>query len=151
MREHYSKTFSVNEFPMFILGDREGSTCDDDIAHLFQTELERGLALLPAAMQERLMGRIGGGVVQRNFQFAGVHNVDFWSGLEKVDIEKDGKIIQIDQMTGRVKHGVNALQVECNEAAYVNEDGKYDHERIAVVHLLITQAAMAVDRYLKTQ
>jgi N-formylglutamate amidohydrolase len=123
--------------PMFVVGDLEGSSCDEDIRTKFREILERRFQELPEHIRQALQKNIRGGLLLENFQFKGVHNVDFWSGF-------DGT-----RATGREVHGVNALQLECNEAAYCSEDGTYNHELLYTMRTLIESVAREVSDYLQ--
>jgi N-formylglutamate amidohydrolase len=137
MKEHYDSAMTSDQFPMFILGDIDGSGCDEDIRKKFREILEAKFAALDQEMQKKLLAGIGGGLVLENFQFKGVHNVDFWSGYDGTEA------------VGKNVHKVNALQIECNESAYSHSDGTYDFERLAVVRKLIEETSLEISDYLK--
>jgi N-formylglutamate amidohydrolase len=137
MKQGYDPNFTIDQMPMFVVGDLEGSSCDEDIRLKFREVLERKFQELSEHVREALQRNIPGELLLENFQFKGVHNVDFWSGF-------DGA-----RALGREIYGVNALQLECNEAAYCNEDGTYNKELMYSTRTLIESVAREVSDYLK--
>lgn len=91
--------------PLFILGDSDGTTCDSDIQEAFILALKNNFSQLETKTREDLLGAIKGGLIGINKPFKGVHNVHFY---------------------GQREQGVNCIQLECNETAYVNtKEGDY--------------------------
>lgn len=122
------------ELPLFIIGDGGGVSCDGDIMAFFREALEKNFRALDKKEQEALMKDIRGKVVELNYPFKGVHNVLFF---------------------GQRKEGVNAIQLECNEGAFINEkdgnwyDFSYDHERIKIMQKLVEKTCRDTDPILK--
>lgn len=138
-RESFRKFYNINEpteLPMFILGDREGESCDSDIRDAFIAALKRNFESLDPKTQGKISVSIRGGLVGINHPFKGVHNVKFY---------------------GSRNEGVNALQLECNENMYVDEtggdywSGQYNQEKLRIVQSLIETTCGDIDSILKSK
>ncbi|MFA6227019.1 MAG: N-formylglutamate amidohydrolase [Candidatus Paceibacterota bacterium] len=125
--------------PMFILGTRDGEGCDDDIIEAFEKALKTNYESLPEDEKKLISEDIKGELFIRNYYMKGVHNVKFWGGA------------------GR-NMGVNALQIECNERAYMDrpksgdwKDFSYNEQKMAIMHSLIEKTCLDIDQLLKGQ
>ena len=131
--EHYGIA-APEQLPMFILGDQEGKYCDPDIMTAFSEALVKNFNKLTEEDQDLIRQDFSGDIVGQNLYLKGVHNVKFWGAREQ---------------------GVNAIQVECNESAYVNrpsgqwKDFSYNEKKMSVMRGIVERAALAVDKLLK--
>lgn len=138
--KHWYKHYGIEDpkkMPMFILGTREGEGCDDDIIEAFEAALQENYNALPEEKKKLIAKDAGNPLFLRNYKMKGVHNVKFW-----------GKYHQ--------EYGINALQIECNERAYVDrspegswESFTYNEEKMAILRELIEKTALALDPLLK--
>jgi N-formylglutamate amidohydrolase len=128
-RDQYKIKNPEDVLPMFILGDQDGKTCDEDIRNAFMTALEKNFSLLSEEERHAISEHIKGGLVKANFGLKGVHNVKFW---------------------GQQREGVNAIQVEMNEEMYAH-GGKYNQENMAIVKKLVEKSALDIDSLLKNK
>ncbi|MBI3685440.1 N-formylglutamate amidohydrolase [Candidatus Azambacteria bacterium] len=133
----YFKLYGVEnpeELPMFIIGDADGTSCDQDIRDAFTHALEKNFNALDDSIKKRLTKHIKGGLVGVNHPFKGAHNVEFYGERQK---------------------GVNTFQLECNEAAYMDEvdnnynTGAYNEENILIIQKLIEKTCKNIDHLLK--
>lgn len=131
------KKYGVDEpekLPMFIIGDQDGKTCDPDIRDAFIEALKKNFEELPEEIKKKINERVPGGLVGVNEPMKGVHNVKFYGQRDK---------------------GINALQLECNETAYVHEkdgdyfDMEYDEEVVQAVRKLVEKTCLDIDPILK--
>jgi len=126
----------VEVLPMFVIGDQDGKTCDQDIRDAFVAALEKNFAKLPENIQQQLKKNIKGPLVGINDPLKGVHNVKFY---------------------GQRSEGVNAIQIECHESAYTEEgaggyyDFKYNEENIKVLNKLLEDTVRDIDPLLKSK
>lgn len=125
------------KLPMFILGTREGEGCDDDVVEAFEQAFRQNYENLPPEEKELISKDVGGPLFIRNHYMKGVHNVKFWGAAHK-------------------EHGINALQIECNERAYMDrpenalwENFAYNPKKLAILHGLIEKTALDIDAFLK--
>ncbi|MDO8593421.1 MAG: N-formylglutamate amidohydrolase [bacterium] len=125
------------KLPMFILGTREGEGCDDDVVEAFEQALQNNYDNLPPEDRELISKDVGGPLFIRNHYMKGVHNVKFWGAAHK-------------------EHGINALQIECNERAYMDrpkggawKDFSYNEKKQSILHELIEKTALDLDPLLK--
>lgn len=129
---------NADKLPLFILGNRDGESSDPDIMDAFKEALERNMERLSdndkALIREQFTGNAWVGT---NEPFPGVHNVGFWGGKEV---------------------GVHAIQVEANEAGYVDRDLEsgqrksvfsYNPEKMAIMQKVIERACLDIDPLLK--
>ncbi|RJO59151.1 hypothetical protein C4546_03575 [Candidatus Parcubacteria bacterium] len=144
--EAYFKHYQIAEpekMPMFILGTRDGEACDADILEAFAEALEENFENLPFAQKELIKASIRGKIVGTNEYLKGVHNVKFYGAREQ---------------------GINAIQVECNESAYIDREEipgksgyqrwaslKYNDEKMNILQGLIERSALAVNNLLKAK
>lgn len=126
---------NIKEFPLFIIGDKDGKSCDTDIRNAFIKALEDEFNKLEKKNQDLLLKNSESGrIVGVNEFLKGAHNVDFY---------------------GQRREGINAIQLEINEGMFVDEkEGDYfqstiDRERVIIVKKMIEKAALAVDSVLK--
>lgn len=125
-----------SQLPMLIVGDSEGMSCDADIQKAFISIIEKNFSLLSKDDQQLLLKKIKGGVVGLNYPFKGVQNVKFY---------------------GQREEGVNALQVECSDAAYIDEkngnyyDYQYNESKLKLIHDLIEKSCRDIDPILKNK
>jgi len=133
--EHYGIP-DPEKLPMFILGDRDGQACDADIMDIFAESLKKQFDDLSSEQQELIKAQIKGEIIGRNEYLKGVHNVKFWGAREK---------------------GVNAIQVECNELAYIDrpsgewKDFQYSKEKMSIIQSIIERTCLDVNRLLKAR
>lgn len=136
----YFKHYGVSRpegLPMFILGTRDGQSCDGDIAESFEEAIKKAFMSLSSAERELIGAGVKGGLVGRDAPFKGVHNVRFWGAREE---------------------GVNAIQVECNDGAYmdrpaggVQREFRYNEEKISIIRQIIESASLDVNQLLKAK
>lgn len=127
----------MNTMPIFILGTKEGKGCDDDIIEAFEVALEKNYAALPQEDRALMRAGVGGPLFIRNYHMKGVHNVQFWSDVRR-------------------EHGINAIQVECNEGAYIDRDPpdkwesfKYSPKKQSIMQKLLEKTLLDIDPILK--
>ena len=124
--------------PMFITGTREGEGCDADIIDAFEQALQKNYNALSEEQRNLISKDVGGPLFVRNHYMKGVHNVKFWGSNHE-------------------QYGINAIQLECNERAYMDRTDEnswgsfsYNTERLGILHGLIEQTALDVDPLLKS-
>lgn len=131
--EKYYGITDLRTLPMFIVGDGDGKFCDADVREAFLENLRRNFTQLPEAEQRLISTGIQGGVVEPNLGLKGVHNVQFY---------------------GQRSEGVNALQLECNETMYMDEEqygGSYNERKLAIVQGLVERTCLETDPLLKSR
>ena len=123
------------ELPLFIIGDRDGQACDQDIRETFVAALEKNFQALSESEMAALLGDdISREIVGLNKPFKGVHNVQFY---------------------GQREQGVNSLQLELNESMFVDEkdgsyfDASYKEKNIEIVRRLIAKTCLDINHLLK--
>lgn len=134
--DHY-EIEDVEKLPMFILGTRDGEGCDTDLIEAFERALQANYNSLPTEERELISREVGGGLFLRDYKMRGVHNVTFWGG-------------------SHTEQGINAIQIECNERAYMDrpkggkwQDFSYNAQKSAILHKLIEKTALDMDPLLK--
>jgi len=124
------------EMSLFIVGDREGESCDEDIREAFVEALENNFEELSDEEREKVLKNSKcKKIVGVNEYLKGVHNVQFY---------------------GQRKEGVNALQLELNENLYVDENGSYydasyDEENLEIIKRLVEKTCLDIDPILKNK
>jgi len=136
------------ELPLFTIGwgneEKGPARCDQDIREAFASALENNYESLPTKDKQVITGKLKGKLVARNEVLKGVHNVKFYGERQK---------------------GINALQLELNEAAFVDEepmdddlDGKtdwfkfrYNQKGLEIVRKLVEQSILDIDSLLKNK
>ena len=124
------------EMSLFIIGDREGESCDEDIRKAFVEALEKNFDALNDEEKEKVLKNSKcKKIVGVNEYLKGVHNVQFY---------------------GQRSEGVNSLQLELNENAFVDEgggyyDASYVDENIEIVRKLIEKTCLDIDSILKNK
>jgi len=138
------------ELPLFIIGwgnEAKGpARCDEDIREAFADALEKNYQVLPEKDKKLIMGKLKGGLVSRNDILKGVQNVKFYGEREK---------------------GFNALQLELNEAAFVEEEPmagektageekmgdwfkfQYNQKGLKIIQQLLEKSILDIDPLLK--
>lgn len=135
----YYKEYGVDDpstLPLFVIGDQEGKACDPDIRDAYVEALQKNFDALDTQSQQLLRRNIkeGVGITSLNSPFKGAHNVRFYSSRDQ---------------------GINALQVECNEGAYIDQEGgdyltgKYNDEAMRIMRDLMTKTCEDIDPVLK--
>lgn len=136
--DSYFESYGIKnskELPLFILGDQDGEKCDEDIRESFAKSLEKRFYELPEKDQEFLLSKLKTNqIVGLNNPFKGVHNVSFYGAREQ---------------------GINAIQLELNEAPLVDEingnwfNFSYNERGIKLIKSIVHKASMDVDHLLK--
>lgn len=122
------------DLPMFIIGDFDGQTCDEDITKAFVVALKKNFEDLNEEIRKDLTKDIHGELVGFNKPFKGVQNVQFY---------------------GQRNEGVNSFQLECNERAYTEVTGEdslnfeYKNENLKIVKKLIEKTCQDINSILK--
>lgn len=138
--KHWYDSYGIEDpeqMPMFILGTREGESCDDDVIAAFEEALTKNYKALSPEEKALIGDGVGGPLFIRNYYMKGVHNVKFWGAAHQ-------------------EHGINALQIECNERAYMDrpegapwKEFAYNPTKQTVMHHLIEKTALDIDPFLK--
>ena len=123
------------KLPLFIIGNKDGQSCDDDITEAFIKSLKENFNSLSEEQQRALLQNISSEqLIGLNQPFKGVHNVQFF---------------------GQRQQGINSFQLELNESAYMDEDrddiynSAYDEKRMNVLQRLIEKTCLDIDPILK--
>lgn len=124
--------------PLFVISDRGGMSCDQDIKEALGkalterfdnlSEEERGLILDRLPTKEV--------VAMEKYLLAGGYNTEFWGNQKKDDPT------------------INGLQIEVNDGAFTHyrdgyDDASYDDKRLALIKRVFQQAVQDVNDYLK--
>ena len=140
LNDYYEKAYGygpekVSAMPLFIIGDRAGTSCDADIRDEYAKAISEAFGALPPENQTLLTRNFTGQeLIGFNDPFKGVHNVIFF---------------------GQREQGVNALQIELNEAAYTDDEDSnwfkfsYNERALALLQEIMERAALRVSDYLK--
>ncbi len=134
----FYERYGISDFeklPLFIIGNKDGQSCDDDITEAFIKSLKENFNSLSEEQQRALLQNISSEqLIGLNQPFKGVHNVQFF---------------------GQRQQGINSFQLELNESAYMDEDrddiynSAYDEKRMNVLQRLIEKTCLDIDPILK--
>lgn len=134
--EHY-EVKDITGMPLFIIGDREGTSCDPDIRQAFIQALENNFETLPEEQKKKLLKYSSSKrIIGVNEYMKGVHNVQFY---------------------GQKQEGVSSIQLELNESAYVDEkdgnyyDASYNDDNLQIIKKLIEKTCLDVNPLLKNK
>lgn len=134
--EHYGIE-NLKELPLFIIGDLDGKSCDQDIRDLFEQSLQKNFDELNNEVKESLLKNSSSGkIVGVNEFMKGARNVDFF---------------------GQRSEGINAIQLEVNEGMFVDEvnrdylNASYNYDNLKVVKRLIEKTCLDVNKFLKNK
>lgn len=133
------ETINLDTMPIFILSDRNGLSCDSDIKEALAAALRNNFDQYLTDDERRLLLEHTNPesiVMLEKYLPAGGYNADFFS--------KDKGF------------GINMLQIEVNESAYVNfrdgyNDADYDHGKMDIMQRLIEKSILDVDPLLKSK
>ena len=121
--------------PLFIIGNRDGESCDDDITEAFVKSLENNFNLLSEEEKESLLKYSESNeIIGINKYLKGVHNVQFF---------------------GHRSEGVNSFQLELNESAYMNDNddsyfsSTYNQNNLTIIQKLIEKTCLDINPMLK--
>ncbi|EKE15799.1 MAG: N-formylglutamate deformylase [uncultured bacterium] len=135
--EHYGIK-DLKDLPLFIIGDRDGESCDEDIREIFAQTLQKNFEELSQEEQTFLFRNSGEKrLIGVNEYMKGVRNVQFFGDYGK--------------KTGRV----NSLQLELNEGMYVDEangdyfNAEYNQRGLELVKKLIEKTVFDINPFLK--
>jgi N-formylglutamate amidohydrolase len=137
----YEEVEDPRKLPLFIIGnlsDEGNIGADKDIVEKFRKALENAFRNLSEEKQQFLHHKLNTeDVVAVNKALTGVHNIDFYGDA------------------GERPEGINAIQVEINEAPLADEaddnwfDFDYNEDGMELMQQLIEEAAMEVNEYLQ--
>lgn len=133
--DHY-KIKDPDKLPLFIFGDMEGKSCDQDIKDAFIEILNKNFKKLNNNEQKMLFENSKNRrIIGENEYLKGARNVEF---------------------LGQRQEGVNSFQLELNESAYVDENGsyydaEYNMEKLAIMKKLIERVCLEIDPILKNK
>lgn len=132
--QHYGIK-DLQELPLFIIGDKDGLSCDRDIRDAFQKNLEENFKALKKEEQELLLrNSLSQRIVGVNEFMKGVRNVEFY---------------------GQRAEGINSIQLETSEGMHVDEvnndyfNASYNERGLALVQQLLEKTCLDLDPLLK--
>jgi len=134
------KRYEVDDpefLPLFLLGDQDGKFCDPDIMEAFAKALEDEFEKLSEKEKAGLLKNSKAKkIIAINEILKGVHNVNFY---------------------GQRREGINAIQLEVNEASFVDckdnsyYDSEYNDYNMRLIQRIIERASLAINSLLKNE